>query len=128
MRAKTLLLFLYLLSFVNGAATVQESGKSIVLKKSTTSDGTLRSVDLFASAYLDLSNELLLLNFENCSDDTFISVTNLSTNEVIYSELYGVSDNIVLNMAGLLEGEENYRLEITIGEVILYGDFTIRLI
>ena len=124
MRAKTLL-FLFLLSFVNGAATVQESGKSIVLKKSTTSDGTLRSVDLFASAYLDLSNELLLLNFENCSDDTFISVTNLSTNEVIYSELYGVSDNIVLNMAGLLEGEENYRLEITIGEVILYGDFTI---
>ena len=125
MRAKTLLLFLFLLSFVNGAATVQESGKSIVLKKSTTSDGTLRSVYLFASAYLDLSNELLLLNFENCSDDTFISVTNLSTNEVIYSELYGVSDNIVLNMAGLLEGEENYRLEITIGEVILYGDFTI---
>ena len=125
MIAKTLLLFLFLLSFVNGAATVQESGKSIVLKKSTTSDGTLRSVDLFASAYLDLSNELLLLNFENCSDDTFISVTNLSTNEVIYSELYGVSDNIVLNMAGLLEGEENYRLEITIGEVILYGDFTI---
>lgn len=125
MRAKTLLLFLFLLSFVNGAATVQESGKSIVLKKSTTSDGTLRSVDLFASAYLDLSNELLLLNFENCSDDTFISVTNLSTNEVIYSELYGGSDNIVLNMAGLLEGEENYRLEITIGEVILYGDFTI---
>lgn len=52
-------------------------------------------------------------------------MTNLSTNEVIYSELYGVSDNIVLNMAGLLEGEENYRLEITIGEVILYGDFTI---
>ena len=125
MKARTLLLFLFLLSFVNGAATVQESGKSIVLKKSTTSDGTLRSVDLFASAYLDLSNELLLLNFENCSDDTFISVTNLSTNEVIYSELYGVSDNIVLNMAGLLEGEENYRLEITIGEVILYGDFTI---
>ncbi len=125
MRAKTLLLFLFLLSFVNGAATVQESGKSIVLKKSTTSDGTLRSADLFASAYLDLSNELLLLNFENCSDDTFISVTNLSTNEVIYSELYGVSDNIVLNMAGLLEGEGNYRLEITIGEVILYGDFTI---
>lgn len=125
MRAKTLLLFLFQAPFVNGAATVQESGKSIVLKKSTTSDGTLRSVDLFASAYLDLSNELLLLNFENCSDDTFISVTNLSTNEVIYSELYGVSDNIVLNMAGLLEGEENYRLEITIGEVILYGDFTI---
>lgn len=125
MRAKTLLLFLFLLSFVNGAATVQESGNSIVLKKSTTSDGTLRSADLFASAYLDLSNELLLLNFENCSDDTFISVTNLSTNEVIYSELYGVSDNIVLNMAGLLEGEGNYRLEITIGEVILYGDFTI---
>ena len=99
--------------------------KEYCTEESTTSDGTLRSVDLFASAYLDLSNELLLLNFENCSDDTFISVTNLSTNEVIYSELYGVSDNIVLNMAGLLEGEENYRLEITIGEVILYGDFTI---
>ena len=103
MRAKTLLLFLFLLSFVNGGATVQESGKSIVLKKSTTSDGTLRSAGLFASAYLDLSNELLLLNFENCSDDAFISVTNLSTNDVIYSVLYGASDNIVLNMAGLLQ-------------------------
>ena len=125
MRAKTLLLFLFLLSFVNGGATVQESGKSIVLKKSTTSDGTLRSAGLFASAHLDLSNELLLLNFENCSDDAFISVTNLSTNDVIYSGLYGASDNIVLNMAGLLQGGENYRLEMTIGKVILYGDFTI---
>jgi hypothetical protein len=125
MRAKTLLLFLFLLSFVNGGATVQESGKSIILKKSTTSDGTLRSAGLFASAYLDLSNELLLLNFENCSDDAFISVTNLSTNDVIYSGLYGASDNIVLNMAGLLQGGENYRLEMTIGKVILYGDFTI---
>ena len=123
MRAKTLLLFLFLLSFVNGAATVQESGKSIVLKKSTTSDGTLRSVDLFASAYLDLSNELLLLNFENCPNDVSISVTNLSTDEIIYSELHTISSNIVLNMGGLLEENSEYRLEIIIGETILYGDF-----
>lgn len=63
MKARTLLLLLFLSSFLNGSAALQESGKSIVLKKSTTSDGVLRSANLFVSAYLDISNELLLLNF-----------------------------------------------------------------
>lgn len=98
-------------------------GKVIVLKKSTTSDGVLRSANLFVSAYLDISNELLLLNFEGCPNDVSISVTNLSTDEIIYSELHTISSNIVLNMGGLLEENSEYRLEIIIGETILYGDF-----
>ena len=83
MKARTLLLLLFLSSFLNGSAALQESGKSIVLKKSTTSDGVLRSANLFVSAYLDISNELLLLNFEGCPNDVSISVTNLSTDEII---------------------------------------------
>ena len=61
MKARTLLLLLFLSSFLNGSAALQESGKSIVLKKSTTSDGVLRSANLFVSAYLDISNELFLI-------------------------------------------------------------------
>ena len=123
MKARTLLLLLFLSSFLNGSAALQESGKSIVLKKSTTSDGVLRSANLFVSAFLDISNELLLLNFEGCPNDVSISVTNLSTDEIIYSELHTISSNIVLNMGGLLEENSEYRLEIIIGETILYGDF-----
>lgn len=123
MKARTLLLFLFLLSILNGSAALQESGKSIVLKKSTTSDGVLRSANLSVSAYLDISNEVLLLYFEDCLNDVSISLTNLSTDEIIYSELHTISSNIVLNMGGLLEENSEYRLEIIIGETILYGDF-----
>lgn len=123
MKARTLLLFLFLLSILNGSAALQESGKSIVLKKSTTSDGVLRSANLSVSAYLDISNEVLLLYFEDCPNDVSISLTNLSTDEIIYSELHTISSNIVLNMGGLLEENLEYRLEIIIGETILYGDF-----
>lgn len=54
-----------------------------------------------------------------------ISVTNLSTNEIVYSGLHAASYNIALDMAGLLEEGSEYRLEITIGETILYGDFNL---
>ena len=60
MKARTLLLLLFLSSFLNGSAALQESGKSIVLKKSTTSDGVLRSANLFVSAYLDITNKFNL--------------------------------------------------------------------
>lgn len=125
MRAKTLLLFLFLLSFVNGSAITQESRKNIALKKSTTSDGGLRSANLLASAYLDISRELLLLNLENYSNDVIISVTNLSTNEIVYAGLHAASYNIALDMAGLLKEGSEYRLEITIGETVLYGEFNL---
>mgnify|MGYP002580150336 FL=1 len=123
MKARTLLLFLFLLSILNGSAALQESGKNIVLKKSTTSDGVLRSANLSVSAYLDISNEVLLLYFEDCLNDVSIFLTNLSTDEIIYSELHTISSNIVLNMGGLLEENSEYCLEIIIGETILYGDF-----
>lgn len=125
MKTRTLLLFLFLLSFVNGVATTQELGKNITLKKNATSDERLRSASLLASAYLDISRESLLLNLENYSNDVIISVTNLSTNEIVYSGLHAASNNIVLDMAGLLKEGSEYRLEITIGETILYGDFNL---
>lgn len=125
MKTRTLLLFLFLLSFVNGVATTQELGKNITLKKNATSDERLRSANLLASAYLDISSESLLLNLENYSNDVIISVTNLSTNEIVYSGLHAASYNIALGMAGLLEEGSEYRLEITIGETILYGDFNL---
>lgn len=125
MKTRTLLLFLFLLSFVNGVATTQELGKNITLKKNATSDERLRSANLLASAYLDISSESLLLNLENYSNDVIISVTNLSTNEIVYSGLHAASYNIALDMTGLLEEGSEYRLEITIGETILYGDFNL---
>ena len=83
-----------------------------------------RSVDLLeASAHFNFYNETLLINLYGDFKNVEISVTNLLTNEVVYSELHTISSNIVLNMGGLLEENSEYRLEIIIGETILYGDF-----
>lgn len=44
------------------------------------------------------------------------------TNETIFSDSYSTFE-IILNLAGLLNEGEEYRLEITIGDTVLYGDF-----
>lgn len=125
MKTKILLVLLFSLSFIYGGATPQEKVKNIHLKKNATSNGKIRSAAIFASAYLSLNNEKLFINLENYSKDVTITVTNRSTDEILYSALHSASNDIVLNMNGLLEEGSDYRLEIIIGETILYGEFNI---
>lgn len=125
MKTKILLVLLFSLSFIYGSANPQEKVKNIHLKKNATSNGKIRSAALFASAYLNFSSEKLFVNLQNYSKDVTITVTNRSTDEILYSGLHNGSSDIVLNLNGLLEEGSDYRLEIIIGETILYGEFNL---
>ena len=126
MKTNKLLLFLLVFLPICMCAMPQGKVEDIKLQKSLSSPPAKgkRSVDLLeASAHFNFYNETLLINLYGDFKNVEISVTNLLTNEVVYSELHTISSNIVLNMGGLLEENSEYRLEIIIGETILYGDF-----
>lgn len=128
MKTNKLLLFLLVFLPICMCAMPQGKVEDIKLQKSLSSTPAKgkRSVDLLeVSAHFNFYNETLLINLYGDFKNVEISVTNLLTNEVVYSELHtiSISSNIVLNMGGLLEENSEYRLEIIIGETILYGDF-----
>ena len=76
------------------------------------------------SAYLNSDYELISVDLKSTAD-VEVSVTSLFTNETILSDSYSTSTSeIILNLAGLLNEGEAYRIEITIGDTVLYGDFT----
>nr|WP_284512202.1 DUF3244 domain-containing protein [Bacteroides sp. D20] len=77
---------------------------------------------LEASALFDSNSESIMITSQNGFADVKVSVTNLFTNETIFSDSYSTFE-IILNLAGLLNEGEEYRLEITIGDTVLYGDF-----
>ena len=75
-------------------------------------------------AYLNSDYELISVDLKSTAD-VEVSVTSLFTNETILSDSYSTSTSeIILNLAGLLNEGEAYRIEITIGDTVLYGDFT----
>lgn len=106
-------------------AVPQGRSKDIKLQKclSSTPVKKKRSVD-FWDVSAHINDEVLLINVHYCKIIQ-ISVINFLTNETVYSGLHSASNDIVLNMNGLLEEGSDYRLEIIIGETILYGEFNI---
>lgn len=92
-----------------------------ITTSSTSNKGT-RSVFLKPSAFFYSDSQSILITFPNGFADVQVSVTNLSTAETIFSDSYSTSE-IVLDLVGLLNEGEEYRLEITIGDIVLYGDF-----
>lgn len=126
MRTGILLLFLFAFTCMSINAMSQKGSKKIDLKSivasSTTNDKGTRSIILEASALFDSDSESILITFQNRIVDSEVSVTNLSTNKTIFTDSYSTPE-IILNLAGLLNEGEEYRLEITIGDTLLYGDF-----
>ena len=128
MRTKGLLLlclFAFISCHINAKETSLREVKSIKLDKrdsGTVLDKGQRSVTFSeVFAYLDLDSELISIDLKN-ADDINVSVTNLFTDEILLSEVYSTPE-IILNLAGLLNEGDEYRLEITIGETVFYGDF-----
>lgn len=127
MRNIKLLLYLFIFIPMYVGAIPQGKAKNIRLQKTLSNTPTKgkRSVDVLGvSAHLN-DRVLFIGVYDNCESYIDISVTNLSTGEIIYSEQHTPSSEIVLNMNGLLEEGSDYRLEITIGETILYGHFNL---
>ena len=126
MRTRKLLLCLFAFTCMNINAMSQKRPKKIDLEKivasSTTNSKGTRSAILEASALFDSNSESIMITSQNGFADANVSVTNLFTNATIFSDSYSPFE-IILNLAGLLNEGEEYRLEITIGDTVLYGDF-----
>lgn len=76
-----------------------------------------------AFAYLNPETESIFIDLENGVANVEVSIINLSTNEVVCSEIHSGSEIVISNLSGLLSEGESYRLEISIGDTLLYGYF-----
>ena len=125
------LLLLCLFSFISmsvNAGQYQKNERKIRLEKHDSKNSPEKAgrstipFDVFA--YLNSDYELISVDLKSTAD-VEVSVTSLFTNETILSDSYSTSTSeIILNLAGLLNEGEAYRIEITIGDTVLYGDFT----
>lgn len=73
----------------------------------------------YANAYIN--DEALLIEFASPLDNAIITVTNMYTNLVVYSESYSGSEKVLVD----LKNEEVglYQVDIVIDEIFLYGEF-----
>lgn len=76
-----------------------------------------------AYAYLNPDNESISIDLENGVANAEVSIINLSTSEVVCSEFHSGSEIVIFHLSGLLDEGESYRLEISIGDTLLYGNF-----
>ena len=121
MRTRKLLLCLFAFTCMNINAMSQKRPKKIDLEKIVASS-TTNSKGTRSAILEDSNSESIMITSQNGFADVKVSVTNLFTNETIFSDSYSTFE-IILNLAGLLNEGEEYRLEITIGDTVLYGDF-----
>lgn len=129
MKTKELLL-LFLFAFISlstNAAFSEGKKKQIHLEKRSSDDPIRKGQRSMASpeafAYLDPETESISIDLENGVANVEVSVINLSTNEVVCSEIHSGSVIVISNLSGLLNEGESYRLEISIGDTLLYGYF-----
>lgn len=124
---KTRLLFLlFSLFFSLSINAMPLAGtKNIYLKKQTVDNNkATRSIHQLAiSAYFDSDNLSIGIDLGHSLSVTSISITNLSTNEIVSSELFTETKDVMLNLAGLLNEGEEYCLQITTGDTVYLGYF-----
>lgn len=73
----------------------------------------------FAKAYIN--EKALLIEFASPFDNAIITVTNMYTNHVVYSESSSGTEKVLVD----LENEEAglYQVDIVMDEIFLYGEF-----
>lgn len=129
MKTKELLL-LFLFAFISlstNAAFSERKTKQIHLEKRSSDDPIRKGQRSMASpaafAYLNLETESISIDLGNGIANAEVSIINLSTSEVVCSEIHSGSEIVISNLSGLLNEGESYRLEISIGDTLLYGYF-----
>lgn len=127
MKTTFLLSLLLALFSLNAFAEQAETIKRIHLNKTkSTAEGKpgTRSVQLlYVSAYLNPDNSSLGVDFLREYDEVQILVKSTLTGETIYSDSYATPTSIVIAMPEVGAGE--YLLEISLGENLLSGGFSI---
>ena len=126
---KTKFLFLLLIGIllsVQVGAKSQSMRKRIILKTATkTSQRTPRSVDpaSWIIACYDVEDSKLFIDTPVLCGTFTVSVSDSLTGEMAYYQSYFGENCIVVDMAGRKVGD--YVLEISIGETLLLGGFSI---
>ena len=127
---KTTFLLSLLLAFfsLNVFAEQAETIKRIHLNKTKVTPkvkpGTRSGQLLYVSAYLSPDNSVLVVDFLREYDEVQILIKSALTGEMIYSDSYTTPTNVVIAMPEMEKGRE-YLLEISLGETILSGEFSI---
>lgn len=124
------LLMLFLFAFISlstNAAFSERKTKQIHLEKRSSDDPIRKGQRSIASpaafAYLNSDNESISIDLGNGVANAEVSIINLSTSEVVCSEVHSGSEIVIFHLSGLLDEGESYRLEISIGDTLLYGNF-----
>ena len=118
---------IWLFVFVSITVSAMASGnKRIELAKHNTTvpHKGQRSLDILGvSAFFNSNNESILIINEGESVDVNISIIDILGANSVCSEKYFAMKDIELNLLGLLSENNLYRLEITIGDTVYYGNF-----
>ena len=120
------LLLIGILLSVQVGAESQSMRKRIILKTATnTSQGTPRSVDpaSWIIACYDVGDSKLFIDIPVPCGTLTVSVSDSLTGEMAYYQSYFDESCIVVDMSGTKVGD--YVLEISIGETLLLGGFSI---
>ncbi len=123
---KVLIWLLFFISITVNA--VADAGKRIELDKHNTTvpHKGQRSLDILGvSAFINSNNESILIINDDQSKDLNVSIIDVLGANCIYFEKYSAIKDIELNLLGLLNENNLYRLEITIGDTVFYGYFNL---
>lgn len=123
---KVLICLLFFISITVSA--VADGRKRIELDKHNTTvpHKGQRSLDILGvSAFINSNNESILIINDDESTDLNVSIIDVFGANCIYFEKYSAIKDLELNLLGLLNENNLYRLEITIGDTVFYGYFNL---
>lgn len=114
------MLFAQFPGFANSEINPYSTRKTIIMhdRKSQTSQRTLFPAQVFLVDHLLTAESL---DFES---DFKITITNISTGEVVYEQAYNASTKHITIDLGIEETGE-YKIELSSANWLLYGDFSL---
>lgn len=122
MKTQALLLVFFLLA-VEGFAMPMDGPKKVTLKETRSTGSTPTMIPVVPSAKSIICVNLLRINFDEFKEFAIVTITNIVTGEVAYSETYIDVADICVDMAGQDQGK--YLIEITLENESLEGEFAI---
>lgn len=122
MKTQALLLVFFLLA-VEGFAMPMDGPKKVAFKETRSTGSTPTMIPVVPSAKSIICVNLLRINFDEFKEFAIVTITNIVTGEVAYSETYIDVADICVDMAGQDQGK--YLIEITLENESLEGEFTI---
>lgn len=122
MKTQALLLVFFLLA-VEGFAMSMDGLEKVDIRGVKSVKSTPTMIPVVPSAKSIICVNLLRINFDEFKEFAIVTITNIVTGEVAYSETYIDVADICVDMGGQDQGK--YLIEITLENESLEGEFTI---